>query len=73
VIKDVVCNTRGHWCHIIVFNVHATTENKTDDVKDSIWELECIFSKVYKYHMTILLNFNPEVRRKRFSNQQLGM
>jgi uncharacterized membrane protein YwaF len=23
--------------------------------------------------MTILLNFNPEVRRKRFSNQQLGM
>jgi hypothetical protein len=22
------------WCHIIVLNVHAPTEDKTDDVKD---------------------------------------
>jgi hypothetical protein len=22
---------RGRWCHIIVLNVHATTEDKTDD------------------------------------------
>jgi hypothetical protein len=26
---------RGCWCRIIVLNVHAPTENKTDDVKDS--------------------------------------
>jgi hypothetical protein len=26
---------RGRWCHIIVMNVHAPTEDKTDDVKDS--------------------------------------
>jgi hypothetical protein len=26
---------RGHWCHIIVLNVHAPTEDKTDDVKGS--------------------------------------
>jgi hypothetical protein len=26
---------RGRWCHIIVLNVHAPTEDKTDDVKDS--------------------------------------
>jgi hypothetical protein len=26
---------RGRWCHIIVLNVHATTEDKTDDVKSS--------------------------------------
>jgi hypothetical protein len=26
---------RGHWCHIIVLNVHAPTEDKTGDVKDS--------------------------------------
>jgi hypothetical protein len=33
---------RGHWCHIIVLNVHAPTEDKTDDVKDSFtwnWNL----------------------------------
>jgi hypothetical protein len=26
---------RGRWCHIIVLNVHAPTEDKTDVVKDS--------------------------------------
>jgi hypothetical protein len=32
---------RGCWCHIIVLNIHATTEDKTDDVKDSFYkELE---------------------------------
>jgi hypothetical protein len=25
---------RGSWCHIIVLNIHAPTEDKTDDVKD---------------------------------------
>jgi hypothetical protein len=25
---------RGRWCHIVL-NVHAPTEAKTDDVKDS--------------------------------------
>jgi hypothetical protein len=29
---------RGRWCHIIVLNVHAPTEDKTDDVKDSLYE-----------------------------------
>jgi hypothetical protein len=28
---------RGHWCHIIVTNVHASTEDKTD-VKNSLYE-----------------------------------
>jgi hypothetical protein len=26
---------KGHWCDIIVLNVHAPTEDKDDDVKDS--------------------------------------
>jgi exonuclease III len=26
---------RGRWCHIIVLNINAPTEDKTDDVKDS--------------------------------------
>jgi hypothetical protein len=29
---------KGHWCHIIVLNVHAPTEDKTDDGKDSFYE-----------------------------------
>jgi hypothetical protein len=45
---------RGCWCHIIVLNVHAATEDKTDDVKDSFYkELECVFDKFLKYHMKI--------------------
>jgi hypothetical protein len=28
---------RGRWCHIIALNVHAPTEDKSDDVKDSFY------------------------------------
>jgi hypothetical protein len=28
---------RGRWFHIIVLNVHAPTEDKTDDVKDGFY------------------------------------
>jgi hypothetical protein len=37
---------RGRWCYIIVLNIHAPTEDKTDDVKDSLYEeLERVFDK----------------------------
>jgi hypothetical protein len=50
---------RGCWCHIIVLNIHAPTEDKTDDVKDSFYEeLERVFDKFPKYHMKILLDCN---------------
>jgi hypothetical protein len=40
----------GRWCHIIVLNVHAPTEDKTDDVKDSFYEeLERVFDKFHNY------------------------
>jgi hypothetical protein len=57
---------RGRWCHIIVLNVHASTEDKTDYVKDSFYEeLECVFDKFPKYHMKILLcNFNTKVGKE---------
>jgi hypothetical protein len=43
---------RGRWYHIIVLNVHAPTEDKTDDVKESFYdELECVFNKFPKYHV----------------------
>jgi uncharacterized protein (DUF302 family) len=44
---------------IIVLNVHATTEDKTDDVKDSFNEkVERVFDKFTKYHMKILLEIS---------------
>jgi hypothetical protein len=47
---------RRRWCHSIVLKVHAPTEDKTDDVKDSFYEkLERVFDKFLKYHMKILL------------------
>jgi hypothetical protein len=40
----------------IILNVHAPTEDKTDDMKDSFYdELEHMFDKFPKYHMNILL------------------
>jgi hypothetical protein len=66
---------RGRWCQVIVLNVHAPTEDETDDVKDSFYEeLERVFDKFPKYHMKILLgDFNVKVARKTFLNRQLGM
>jgi hypothetical protein len=50
---------RGRWCHIIVLNVHALTENETDDVNNGFYEeLERVFDKFPKYHTKILLDFN---------------
>jgi hypothetical protein len=65
---------RGHWCPIIVLNVHAPTEDKTDDVKDSIYEeLERMFDKFLKYHMKILLgDFNAKVGREDIFKLTLG-
>jgi hypothetical protein len=37
---------RVRWCHITVVNVHATTEEKIYNIKDSIYEeLERVFDK----------------------------
>jgi hypothetical protein len=57
---------RGRWCYIIVLEVHAPTEDKTDDVKDSLYEeLERVFDKFVKCHMKILLgDFNAKVGKE---------
>jgi hypothetical protein len=40
----------------VVLNVHAPTEDKIDDVKDSFYKgLQCVLDKFPKYHMKILL------------------
>jgi exonuclease III len=65
---------RGRWCHIIVLNVHAPTEDKADDMKDSFYEeLERAFDKFPKYHMKILLgDFNAEVGREDIFKPTIG-
>jgi hypothetical protein len=66
---------RGRWCHTIVLNVHAPTEDKTDDVKGSLYEeLECVFDKFPNYRLKILLgDFNAKVVREDIFKPTLGM
>jgi hypothetical protein len=57
---------RGRWCNIIIFNVHAPTKDKTDDVKDSFYEeLERVFDKFPKCHMKIVRRFQCQSRQGR--------
>ena len=43
---------RGHWCNIIVLNVHAPSEEKSDSSKHSFYEeLEQVFDHFPKYDM----------------------
>jgi hypothetical protein len=40
---------RGCWCNITILNVHASTEEKTDDMKDNLnEEIEHVFDKFSK-------------------------
>jgi hypothetical protein len=51
---------RGHWCTITV--LHAPSEEKSDDSKDSFYEeLEQVFDNFHKYRMKILGDFNAKV------------
>jgi len=39
---------RGRWCNIIFLNVHAPSEEKSDDLKDSFYEeIEQFFFKSF--------------------------
>jgi exonuclease III len=57
---------KGHWCDIIVLDVHAPTEDKDDVIKDSFYkELEQVFDQFTRYHMKILMgDFNAKVGRE---------
>jgi hypothetical protein len=65
---------RGHWCDIIVLNVHAPSEDKSDDSKDRFYEkLEQVFDHFPKYHMKILLgDFNAKVGRENIFGPTIG-
>jgi len=46
---------RGRWRNIIVVNVHAPSEEKSEESKDSFYEeLEQVFDHYPEYHMKIL-------------------
>jgi hypothetical protein len=64
----------GCWCHILVLNIHASTEDKNDDVKDSFYEeMKCMFDTFPKYHMKILLgDVNAKVSREDIFKPTIG-
>jgi hypothetical protein len=65
---------RGRWCHTIVLNIHAPTEDKIEDVKDSFYgELEGVFDKFPKYNMKILLgDFNAKAGKEGIFKPAIG-
>ena len=56
----------GHWCHFIVLNVHAPTEEQIDNSKDSFQKnFEQVSDHFTKYHIKILLgDFNAKLWRQ---------
>jgi hypothetical protein len=65
---------RGRWCNIIVLNVHAPSEDKGDDGKDSFYEeLGRVFDQFPRYDMKILLgDFNAKVGRENIFKPTIG-
>jgi hypothetical protein len=55
---------RSRWCDIIVLNVHAPMEDKTDNAKDNFYEeLVCVFDKFFKYQLKIFFRFQCQRRQ----------
>jgi hypothetical protein len=65
---------KGCWCNIIVLNVHAPYEDKSDDSKDSFYqEFEQVFDHFPRYHVKILLgDFNVKLGRENIFNLTIG-
>ena len=62
------------WCNVIVLNVYAPSEDKSDDSKDIFYEeLEQVFDHFPRYHTKILLgDFNAKVRREDIFKPTIG-
>jgi len=65
---------RGRWCDDFVLNVHASSEEESDDSKGIIYmELKQDFDHFPKYHMKILLgDFNAKMGRKNIFKPTIG-
>ena len=66
---------RGRWYSIVVLNVHAPSEVKSDDSKHSFYEeLVHIFYHFLKYHVKAILgDFNAKVGRENIFKPAIGM
>jgi hypothetical protein len=64
----------GRGSSIVVLNVLASCEDKSDDVKDSLYEeIERVFDQFPRYGMTILLgDFNVNVGRGNIFKPTIG-
>jgi hypothetical protein len=65
---------RGRWCNIVVLNMHAPCEDKSDDVKDSLYEeLRRVFDQCPGYDMKILKgDYHAKVGRKDVFKTTIG-
>jgi hypothetical protein len=65
---------RGRWCNIIVLNVHAPSEDKSNDSKGIYYEeVDQTFYHFPKYHMKILIgDFNADVERENNFKPKIG-
>jgi len=65
---------RGRWHNIIIVNVRAPSEEKSDESKDHFYEeLEQVFGHFPKYHMKMLLeDFNAKVERENIFKPTIG-
>jgi hypothetical protein len=65
---------RGRWCNIIVLNVHATSDKKSDDSKERFYkEFQQVCDHFPNYHIKILLgDFNAEVGRENIFKLTIG-
>jgi len=64
----------GRRRNIIVVNVHASSEEKSDESKYSFYEeLEQVFDHFLKYHMKMLLgDFNAKLEREKIFKPTIG-
>jgi len=63
---------RGHWFHIIVVNVHAPSEEKSESKESFYEELQQVFDHFPKYQAKILEKTSMQICGERIvSSQQL--
>ena len=64
---------RGRWRNMVVY-VHAPSEEKSDESKDSFYEeLEELFDQFPKYHIKMLLGYcNAKVGRENSFKPTIG-
>jgi hypothetical protein len=65
---------KEQWCHIIVPNVHALTEDSTGDINGSFYnEVERVFYKTAEHHLKMLFtDFCAKVGKEHIYKSRTG-